>query len=99
MMGAALRWAGMLLLCLLVMLAALVLRAAFTPSRQRAVPATAVVAPAFDLQAELLHVRQICRLVEGAPMAIELAAAWLKALPCAQVAREIRKLGRKHQDL
>ncbi len=47
------------------------------------------VQPAFDLQAELLHVQQICRLVEGAPLAIELAAAWLKALPCAQMAREL----------
>ena len=47
------------------------------------------VQPTFDLDAELPHVQQICRLVEGAPLAIELAAAWLKALPCAAVAREL----------
>ncbi len=49
------------------------------------------VRPAFDLSHELVHVQQICRLVEGAPLAIELAAAWLKALPCAEVARELAR--------
>lgn len=47
------------------------------------------VRPDFDPQRELPHIRQICRLVDGAPLAIELAAAWLKALPCQQVAAEL----------
>lgn len=32
---------------------------------------------------------KICRMVEGMPLALELAAAWLKTLPCEEVAREI----------
>ncbi len=32
---------------------------------------------------------QICRLVDGVPLGIELAAAWLKALSCEQVAQEL----------
>jgi predicted ATPase len=47
--------------------------------------------PDFDLTRELLHVQRICRLVDGAPLAIELAAAWLKALPCEQVAQEMAR--------
>jgi predicted ATPase/transcriptional regulator with XRE-family HTH domain len=43
----------------------------------------------FDLDRELSHVQRICHLVDGAPLAIELAAAWLKVLTCEQVAREL----------
>jgi predicted ATPase/DNA-binding XRE family transcriptional regulator len=43
----------------------------------------------FDLDRELQHVVQICRAVEGVPLAIELAAAWLRALPCAQIAQAV----------
>jgi predicted ATPase len=32
---------------------------------------------------------RICRLLEGSPLAIELAAAWLRALPLAQIEREL----------
>jgi predicted ATPase/DNA-binding CsgD family transcriptional regulator len=32
---------------------------------------------------------QICRLVEGMPLAIELAATWVRALSCAEIAAEI----------
>lgn len=32
---------------------------------------------------------EICRLVEGSPLAIELAAAWIRVLPCHEVAIEI----------
>jgi DNA-binding CsgD family transcriptional regulator len=35
-------------------------------------------------------VLEICRLVYGMPLAIELATAWLKALSCQNMAREIR---------
>ncbi len=34
-------------------------------------------------------VGRICRLVEGMPLAIELAAAWVRAMPCREIAREI----------
>ena len=33
----------------------------------------------------------ICRLVQGMPLALELAAAWLRSLPCAAIVRELRK--------
>lgn len=34
---------------------------------------------------------RICQLVEGMPLAIELAAAWVPTLPCAEIAREIER--------
>jgi predicted ATPase/DNA-binding XRE family transcriptional regulator len=34
---------------------------------------------------------QICRLVEGLPLAIELAAAWLRVLSCTEIAAEIAR--------
>ncbi|HLA43443.1 MAG TPA: AAA family ATPase, partial [Aggregatilineales bacterium] len=34
-------------------------------------------------------IMQICRLVEGIPLAIELAAAWVRILPCEAIAREV----------
>ncbi len=50
--------------------------------------------PGFSLAAEGQAVARICRLVEGMPLAIELAAAWLNMLSCAQIAVEIeRNLG------
>jgi tetratricopeptide (TPR) repeat protein len=42
--------------------------------------------PTFDLGHEARHVVQICRLVDGMPLAIEVAAAWLRLLPCARIA-------------
>jgi tetratricopeptide (TPR) repeat protein len=36
-------------------------------------------------------VAHICRLVEGMPLAIELAAAWVRVLPCAEIAAEIER--------
>src|SRR5215213_722000 len=36
---------------------------------------------------------QICRLVEGLPLAIELAASWLRVLSCAEIAAEIARDG------
>jgi len=47
------------------------------------------VRPEFQLEAEVAHVAQICRMVEGLPLAIELAASTLKAQPCATIADEI----------
>ncbi len=46
----------------------------------------------FVLRAEeRLAVARICRLVEGMPLAIELAAAWARVLSCAEIAREIER--------
>lgn len=39
---------------------------------------------------DLPAVREICRLVDGIPLAIELAAAWTRTLTCAEIAREIQ---------
>lgn len=40
---------------------------------------------------ELPDIVQICRLVAGTPLAVELAAAWVKTLSCADIASEIQK--------
>jgi len=46
----------------------------------------------FELGVNERHcVAQICRLVGGMPLAIELAAAWLAVLPCAEIGHEIEK--------
>jgi predicted ATPase/DNA-binding CsgD family transcriptional regulator len=44
----------------------------------------------FDLNADRHSVLEICQLVEGMPLAIELAASWLKTLQPADIAHEIR---------
>ncbi len=44
---------------------------------------------AFDPQVEQQEIARICRLVDGIPLALELAASWLKVLSCAQIAQEI----------
>ena len=49
------------------------------------------VQPAFSLDGELEHVVEICRLVEGMPLAIELAASWARMLRCEIIAREIKE--------
>ena len=36
-------------------------------------------------------IARICRLVEGAPLAIELAASWVRALPPQEIARELAR--------
>ena len=45
--------------------------------------------PDFSLEEAQDCVLRICRLVEGMPLGIELAAAWLKVFPCNKIAREI----------
>jgi predicted ATPase len=37
------------------------------------------------------HIAHICRLVEGMPLGIELAAAWVHVLSCAEIAQEIER--------
>ena len=48
------------------------------------------VAPHFNLEAALPDVLEVCRLVEGLPLGIELAAGWVRLLSCAEIAGEIR---------
>ena len=47
--------------------------------------------PRFEVERELPAVVDICRLVGGLPLALELAAAWTGTLSCAQIAGEIRR--------
>lgn len=44
----------------------------------------------FTLTSQETHVARICQLVEGMPLALELAASWTKALSCAEIADEIQ---------
>ncbi len=44
----------------------------------------------FSLADEQAHVVRICQLVEGMPLAIELAASWTKMLPCSEIVSEIQ---------
>lgn len=47
--------------------------------------------PDFSLKVERAAVLRICTLVEGMPLGIELAAAWLKVMTCEQIAQEIAR--------
>lgn len=49
------------------------------------------VSPDFSLEAERESVARICRLVEGTPLAIEMAACWVRSLTCAEIAQEIER--------
>ena len=50
------------------------------------------VEPAFRLTAENLpHVTRICRLVDGLPLGIELAAVWVRLYPCRQIAEAMEE--------
>ena len=48
------------------------------------------VHPRFSLSDERRGVIRICRMVEGMPLALELAAVWTKTLPCVEIAGEIQ---------
>ncbi len=47
------------------------------------------LAPDFDAQAEAAEVAAFVRAVDGLPLAIELAAAWVRLLPVAEIRREV----------
>lgn len=49
------------------------------------------VQPNFDLAAEHESIIHICNLTAGFPLAIELAASWLKGLTASQIALEMRR--------
>lgn len=40
-------------------------------------------------EADTAPIVHICQMVEGIPLAIELAAAWVRVMPCAEIAREV----------
>ncbi len=48
------------------------------------------IRPYFLLDSERSYVIRICQLVEGMPLAIEMAAAWLKTMTCEEIARQIQ---------
>ncbi len=41
--------------------------------------------------ADITAIAQICELLEGSPLAIELAAAWVNVLDCAAIAEEVQR--------
>lgn len=49
------------------------------------------VEPGFAPAAERAAIVDICRLVEGLPLALELAAAWVRLLSCRHIADELRQ--------
>lgn len=49
------------------------------------------VEPAFAAAAERAAIVDICRQVEGLPLALELAAAWVRVLSCRTIAEELRQ--------
>jgi len=49
------------------------------------------VAPAFAASSESAAIVDICRQVDGHPLALKLAAAWTRVLSCADIAAELRR--------
>ena len=47
--------------------------------------------PKFSLSAEWPEVVRICRLLDGMPLGIELAAAWVSMMPCAEIVQELAR--------
>lgn len=47
------------------------------------------VSPGFSLDTERASIARICALVGGMPLALELAASWVRALSCTEIAAEI----------
>jgi predicted ATPase/class 3 adenylate cyclase len=47
--------------------------------------------PDFALRDNAAEALRICQLVEGMPLAIELAAAWVRLLPCAQIVMRLEQ--------
>jgi predicted ATPase len=49
------------------------------------------IRPDFDPSAEVVAVNRICRLVDGSPLGIELAAQWVQVLRCAEIAVRLER--------
>jgi predicted ATPase/DNA-binding SARP family transcriptional activator len=49
------------------------------------------VRPGFSLPAEWPAVAGLCRLLEGMPLGIELAATWVSMMPCAEIVRDLAR--------
>ena len=49
------------------------------------------IRPDFSLEHEKTGVIRICALVQGMPLGLELAAAWVRVLSCDEIAREIER--------
>ncbi|MBX3001724.1 MAG: hypothetical protein KF893_24585 [Caldilineaceae bacterium] len=47
------------------------------------------VRPGFAAEGEAEAIAAICRQVEGMPLALELAASWVRVMPCAEIARQL----------
>lgn len=47
--------------------------------------------PSLDLPSERAAIVDICRQVDGLPLALELAAAWTRVMRCVEIAREMRQ--------
>ncbi len=47
------------------------------------------VLPGFTGKGQEVAIAAICRQVEGLPLALELAASWVRVMPCAEIARQI----------
>jgi predicted ATPase len=47
--------------------------------------------PQFELKKNLEAVLRICKLVEGLPLGLELAASWVRLMSCAEIANEIER--------
>lgn len=45
--------------------------------------------PHFDVEAQQAAISRICQLVQGMPLAIEMAAAWTRVMPCVQIGEQI----------
>lgn len=48
------------------------------------------VRSSFELEANLDCIAEICRHLHGLPLALELAAAWIKSLDCTEIAAELK---------
>lgn len=49
------------------------------------------VNPNFDLGGQIAAISEMCRLLDGLPLAVELAAGWTRLLPCARIVEQIRQ--------
>lgn len=45
----------------------------------------------FNLEQNLADVCRICQLVEGLPLGLELAASWVRLMPCVEIANELEQ--------